>query len=211
MMENWPVNPVDIVVLIVLVISGALAFFRGFVHEVLGIGAWIGAILAAIYGLPHAQPYARQYIPIDWAADLAAVIVIFLGVLLVLSFITAVIARRVQESALNTVDRTLGFLFGLARGGVIVVVLYIAASWLVPPDTQPVWVQQARSMPTIQEGAQALVALVPEDLLAAEEGTPAEPGAEASGTGLLDRTIRDDLMRPDESGRTGSNQSGTNQ
>lgn len=184
MMENWPVNPVDIAVLIIVVISAALAFFRGFVHEVLGIAAWIGAILAAIYGLPHAQPYARDLIPIDWAADLAAVVAIFLVTLVILSVFTTLIARRVQDSALNTIDRSLGFVFGLARGAVIVVILFIAASWLVPPDTQPPWVQKARSMPFIEQGADALLALVPEDLL--------ENGQTIGGG---DGQIRDQLMR----------------
>jgi membrane protein required for colicin V production len=165
-MENWPVNPVDIVVLVVLVISGALAFFRGFVHEILGIGAWIGAILAAIYGLPQAQPYVRQYIPIDWLADLVTVVGIFLVALIVLSFISVLIARRVQDSALNSLDRTLGFVFGLARGGVIVLVLYIAGSQLVPPDTQPPWMREARSMPMIEESATRAIALLPPELTA---------------------------------------------
>lgn len=176
MLENWPVNPVDIVVLVVLVISAALAFFRGFVHEALGVGAWIGAVLAALYGLPHARPYAREYIPIEWAADLAVAVGIFLVVLFALSVITALIARRVQESALNTLDRSLGFLFGLARGALVVVVLYMAGSWLVPPDQHPDWVQQAKSMPIIQEGAAILDELVPLDLMGTGSGeaTPAD-------------------------------------
>lgn len=208
-MENWPVNPVDIVVLVVLVFSAALAFFRGFVHEVLGIGAWIGAILAAIYGLPHAQPYARQYIPIEWAADLAAAVGIFLVTLVVLSIITALIARQVQDSALNTLDRSLGFLFGLARGGLIVIVLYMAASWLVPPDKQPKWVTQARSMPTIQKGAETLSTMIPDDLL--------ERGEEAIGGGGLspeeqrareaERTF-EQLRRPPAGNAGGSDDAG---
>ncbi|MBB4316152.1 CvpA family protein [Roseospira marina] len=183
-MENWPVNPVDIAVLFVLVVSAALAFFRGFVHEVLGIGAWIGAILAAIYALPEAQPYVRAYIPIDWLADLVTAVGIFLVVLVVLSVLTALIARRVQDSALNALDRTLGFLFGLARGGVLVLVLYVAASWLVPRDTQPDWVMTARSMPMIQQGADTMVALLPPELLPASEvGPGAAPAATTTGGG----------------------------
>ncbi len=170
MLENWPVNPVDILVLVILVISAALAFFRGFVHEALGVGAWVGAILAAIYGLPHARPYAQAYISIDWVADLAVAIVIFLVVLFALSVITALIARRVQESALNTLDRSLGFLFGLARGALVVLVIYIAGSWLVPPDQHPGWVQQAKSMAVIQEGAVVLDELVPLDLMGTGSG-----------------------------------------
>lgn len=205
MMENWPVNPVDIVVLVILVISAALAFFRGFVHEVLGIGAWIGAVLVAIYGLPRVQPLARQYIPIDWVADLSAAIGIFLVMLIVLSFITALIARRVQDSALNTLDRSLGFLFGLLRGGVIVVVLYMAASWLVPPEKQPPWVKQARSMPVIEQGAETLVALVPPGLLD-DDGMPGgaggDPTAEAQES--FERLRRPEAgMTPDDGAGSG--------
>lgn len=188
MLDNWPVNPVDILVLVILVISAALAFFRGFVHEALGVGAWIGAILAAIYGLPHARPYAREYIPIEWVADLAVAVAIFLVVLFALSVITALIARRVQESALNTLDRSLGFLFGLARGALVVVVVYIAGSWLVPPDQHPAWVKQAKSMPIIQEGAVVLDDLVPLDLMGTGSG-------EASPADALQQSLQ---PTPDE-------------
>ncbi|MQX36928.1 CvpA family protein [Roseospira navarrensis] len=204
-MENWPVNPVDIVVLVVLLMSGALAFFRGFVHEVLGVGAWIGAILAAIYGLPEAQPYVRQYIPIDWVADLVAAVGIFLVVLVALSIITALIARRVHDSALNALDRTLGFLFGLARGGVIVIVLYVAGSWLVPRAEQPEWVLEARSMPFIDQGTATLVALLPPDLIAPPEdeedrqtaGGAGEGGAAASSPALDAQRAFEALRRPE--------------
>jgi len=180
-MENWPINPVDMGVLLILLISAILAFFRGFVHEVMGIGAWIGAILVAIYGLPVVQPYARRYIPIDWAADLGAAVALFLVSLVVFSVFTTLIARRVQDSALNSLDRSLGFLFGLARGGLVVVILYVAASWLVPPDAQPPWVREARSMPIIRDGQSALYGMLPPELLAEEQRLRLQAGNAATG------------------------------
>jgi len=179
--ENWPMNPVDMGVLLILLISAILAFFRGFVQEVMGIGAWIGAILVAIYGLPLAQPYARQYIPIEWAADLGTAIVLFLVSLVVFSIITTLIARRVQDSALNSLDRSLGFLFGLARGALVVIILDVAASWLVPPETQPEWVQQARSMPLIRDSEATLYAMLPPEILAEQERLRQQAGAAAAG------------------------------
>jgi len=208
-MENWPVNPVDIAVLFVLVVSAALAFFRGFVAEVLGVGAWIGAILAAIYGLPEAQPYVRQYIRIDWLADLVAAAGIFLVVLVVLSVLTALIARRVQDSALNALDRTLGFLFGVARGGAIVLILYMAASWLVPPDTQPTWIKSARSMPMIQQGASEVVAFLPPGLIPSLEGAGGQAGSSTPSPGLDAQRAFEALRQP-APGADGANDTGGN-
>ncbi|MBB4267689.1 CvpA family protein [Roseospira visakhapatnamensis] len=197
-MDSWPINPVDMGVLLILLISAILAFFRGFVHEVMGIGAWIGAILVAVYGLPLVQPYVRPYIPIEWAADLTAAVALFLVALVVFSIITTLIARRVQDSALNSLDRSLGFLFGLARGALVVIVIYVSASWLVPPETQPRWVREARSMPMIRDGQEALYAMLPPALLAEQERLRRQAGEAAAGVNnALDaQRAFEDLRQP---------------
>ncbi|MCF8480457.1 MAG: CvpA family protein [Rhodospirillum sp.] len=164
-MESWPVNPVDILVLLVLVISAALAFFRGFVHEVLSVGAWVGAVLVAIYGLPTLGPVFGEFVPdYPWAADVGAAVVLFLVTLLVFSIITTQISKQVQKSALNALDRSLGFLFGLARGVVFLLAGYVALTWLMPPERHPDWMREAKSMPLIERGAATVVALLPEGL-----------------------------------------------
>ena len=112
-MDNLPINVTDIVLGAVLLLSALLAYARGFVHEVLAVAGWIGAILAAIYGLPYAKPFARDLIPHELAADVAAGVVIFVATLIVLSLLTRAVAGMVKASALNMLDRSLGFLFGL--------------------------------------------------------------------------------------------------
>ncbi len=47
-MEAAPINVTDVVVALVILISGLLAFFRGFVHELLAVLSWIGAGLATL-------------------------------------------------------------------------------------------------------------------------------------------------------------------
>ena len=61
-MENLPVNPMDAAVVVVLVISGLIALVRGFVHEVLGLFAWIGAGVATYYGIDYVIPVARDLV-----------------------------------------------------------------------------------------------------------------------------------------------------
>lgn len=165
-MDAIPLNLLDLAALGILLISAVVAFFRGFVHEVLSIAAWVGAGLAALHGLPYVQPLAREWIPITWAADAAAAIAIFLVILLFLALITRAVSKTVQDSALNALDRSLGVLFGLARGAFVVAVAFIVLSWMFPDrDDRPAWVAEARGLPLMEGGAQLVRALVPEDLL----------------------------------------------
>lgn len=172
-MGDFPINGLDLTVGIVLLISALLAFMRGFVHEVLSIAAWVGAVLAAVQGLPFARPLARKVIPIDWAADSAAAVIIFLAVLLFLSILTNAVARSIQKSALNNLDRSLGFAFGLARALVILGVGLIITDWLT--SRRPQWMAQAKTLPIIEMTADTLKAVVPSTFLAA--GDAAKSGA----------------------------------
>ncbi len=180
-MDSLPLHIVDIVVAGVLLISALFAFARGFVRELLSVVGWVGAIFAAIYGMPYVQPYARNAIETEFIADVGAWIAVFLVVLLLISLITGSITDRVKESSLNALDRSLGFLFGLARGAVLVILAFILVEWLMVPPTEPggktaeaktetpkkldplAWMRDARSTPLLESGALMMRSLVPQD------------------------------------------------
>lgn len=174
---NFPINAADVIVIAVLLISAGLAFFRGLVHEVLAIAAWIGAALATLYFFLPAQSISRQLIAIPLIADIVAGVVIFLLTLIVLTVFSRMLSKRVQDSSLGALDRSLGFVFGLLRGAVIVCIAWLVMIWLLPPAEQPDWVQQARSRPLVEAGADALRALAPDHL---GWDMPPGPGIEAS-------------------------------
>ncbi len=162
-MDSLPVNVTDIGVGVALLISALLAYARGFVHEVLAVGGWIGAIFATIYAFPYLSPFARGLIDLHWVADLAAGTVVFIVSLVALSIITRAISKRVQASMLNALDRSLGFLFGIARGAVLVSLAYVGVELAQPVSEQPPWLRSARSMPVIEAGARLLRSLIPDD------------------------------------------------
>lgn len=156
-------NAVDGAVIIILIISGLLAYARGFVHETLAVGGWVGAFFATLYGYSYVQPIAREYIPAELLADIAAGAAIFIITLTALSFVSRAISSRVKESALNVLDRSLGFLFGVARGVVIICVLFIGFEFLIPRDDHPEWATSARTMPFIIQGADMMYDLFPKE------------------------------------------------
>src|SRR5688572_20800575 len=69
----------------------------------------------------------------------------------------------VLDSRVGALDRTLGFLFGLARGLIIVVVAFLFFAWLVPPRTQPAWIANAKSRVVLQSTGDWLLSLLPDD------------------------------------------------
>jgi membrane protein required for colicin V production len=160
-MPDLPVNGLDLAVGVILLISALLAFMRGFVQEVLSIAAWVGAAFGALYGLPYVQPTARSMIPLDWAADAVAVVVLYLLILFALSLIINIISRTVQRSALNPLDRSLGFVFGVVRGAVVLCVALIITDWLVTRDRRPEWMRTAKTLPLMESGAESLKSLLP--------------------------------------------------
>ncbi|MEQ8196273.1 MAG: CvpA family protein [Rhodospirillales bacterium] len=162
-MDSWPFNFTDLAVLFIVLLSALLAFARGFVHEVLSIAGWVGAIFATIYGFPYVKPFARDLISWKFVADIAAGTVIFIVSLIVLSIITRAAAKQVRGSALNALDRALGFLFGILRGAVVVCLIYIGIEMIWSPKEQPNWLRGAKSITAVEYGAALLKLLVPKE------------------------------------------------
>ena len=163
-MEAPPINLTDAAVVLVILISGLLAFFRGLVHEVLAVVSWIGAALATIYGFPYARPYATELITVPLIADMVAGVGIFLVTLVVLSVLTNFVSHRIRQSALGPLDRSLGLVFGFLRGAVLVVVAWLALNLLLPREDHPEWINEAKVRPLVEHGAVLLVSILPKRL-----------------------------------------------
>ncbi len=176
---------VDLLVLEVLVVSAALAYLRGLVEEVLGVGAWVGAVLAGLALQPLVLPLLKGIDP-PWLADAIAVAGVFLVVLVVLKIVIGFVARRVQDSLLGGTDRALGLVFGLVRGAFLLAVAYILAGMVLPgTERWPAVVRDARTLPVVAATADWTVALLPPRFRPAVLLAPLRPGVS-----------QEDLLRP---------------
>lgn len=182
----------DGILLIVMVASAILSFLRGFVREVLGVAAWIGAAFAAFAFRQPVIALLNGAIEPDWLADGVAVGAVFLIVLVVLKLVIHALAGRVQRSPLGGVDRSLGAIFGLARGAFIAALAYVLAGLFVPAvERWPEAVREARSLPLVVDVARWVVGLMPEEYRPRIAAPPErrEP-------------TQEDLMRPPARNRT---------
>jgi membrane protein required for colicin V production len=159
-----PITFLDLILLVVMLVSAMLAMIRGFMREILSIAAWAIAVLCAIYFSTRLGPYVKSYFNLsDTPANVVAAAAVFLVTLLVVSVVTVRISDMVLDSRVGALDRTLGFLFGLGRGLIIVVVAFLFFDWLVPAKSQPVWVQSAKSKVVLQSTGDWLKSLLPDD------------------------------------------------
>jgi membrane protein required for colicin V production len=178
-MSSLGIQIPDIAVAIIILISALWAFARGFVREILGVGAWLGAALVTLYLFNPVRLYLRTLISMEIAADIAAGVGLFLVTLILLSMASHAISRLVRGSMLSPLDRSLGFVFGLARGAVLVCLGYLVVIWALHSSTPPAWLSTAKTLPAIQQGAQLLKGLLPSD--ARDQGAAAADAARRQG------------------------------
>ncbi|SLN38755.1 Colicin V production protein [Roseivivax jejudonensis] len=132
----------DAVVAVVIVLSALLAYSRGLVREVLAILGWVAAAILAFMFAPQAQPLVKE-LPVvgEFLADscelsiIAAFAAVFALALIVVSLFTPVFSSLVQRSALGGLDQGLGFLFGVARGILLVAVGFFVYETVVTTQT----------------------------------------------------------------------------
>lgn len=175
----------DIVIIGIVGVSVAIAFLRGCVREVLTIGAWVGAALLTPLLMPFLIPYARDLIAMRLIADLAAGGVIFLTLLVGLTFLCHTVSRLVQASALSPVDRSLGAVFGALRGLVIVCAGYLLVDWAISDrEAAPGWFAESHLVP--------MVASVSDYFVAVATGSGLEPAVPDLGLSQPTETAQDE-------------------
>ena len=135
---------VDGVVAGVIVLSAILAYSRGFVREVMAIAGWVGAALLAYTFAAQAQPLVKE-LPVlnKFLADscelslIAAFAVVFAVGLILAALFTPLLSSVVQRSVLGGLDQVFGFLFGVARGIILIAVAFLVYDRAVAANTIP--------------------------------------------------------------------------
>ncbi len=146
----------DIALLAVMLISGLLALMRGFFREILSLGAWGGAAGAAAIALfyPDIRKLAADLL-VPYIGDNEIVVsiaiagAVFLVVLIILSIISVKLSDALLDSSAGPIDRTVGFIYGLGRGLVLMVTVFMLYVWFFPRDKIDPAVREASTLPLV--------------------------------------------------------------
>jgi len=161
---------VDAGVAVIALLSGALAYGRGFTREMFALAGWAGAAVAAFYLAPMLEPLIREapvigsYLAASCVISIIAAFTIVVAVaLLILSMFTPLVSGLVLDSMLAPIDRMLGFLFGLLRGLVLIAVAFLIYTNLSGVEAWPP-LDNAASRTIFEESAAILEQSLPDSI-----------------------------------------------
>lgn len=149
----------DLVLLVLVAVSAFFAWRRGFVAETLSVIAWVLAFFGALY----CGPWLSAHINVSphWLNLALGYVLVFIAILLLVSFLAHYIGSSVKASRLGSADRGLGLIYGLIRAMVLIAVLYIFF-FSVLELKQPHWLTNARTYPAVRQTAAVLMDLIPD-------------------------------------------------
>ncbi len=184
-----PFSWLDVILVAIMLLSGFLAMLRGFTREMLAIMSWALAALATLFLFPLYRDVVKRYIQPDILADGVLAGGVFVIVLIVASLVTIRLSDQILDSRVGAVDRTFGFVFGLVRGLILVVISFELVALIVEKKDFPDWVQSAQSRRFIESTGDAIISLLP-DNPASIFRTPDSGGAAEERTDLGERPDR---------------------
>jgi membrane protein required for colicin V production len=152
-------------------ISGLLAMYRGFSREILSILSWIAAGAATwvfITGYPEiGENLAGQFGQRPDLIQIALGAVLFVIVLIVVHLITSRLSESILDSRIGMIDRILGFVFGIVRGALLLIIVFVLVKLIIPEESFPPWVTNAASYSFIDNSSDTVSGFfldrIPED------------------------------------------------
>lgn len=156
----------DIAVLLFVGLGAITGFVRGFVQEILALGAWIFAIFAIRMLHTPLTAWLQPHIGTGSGAAVLAFAVLLLVPFAVVKVVARWAGNMSRSSVLGPIDRVLGFGFGAVKGIIIVVlgfsVLVLGYDTVWGAKGRPDWITQARTYPFINASSEALVQIIAE-------------------------------------------------
>lgn len=183
-------NVFDTIVIAVFGLSCLIAFFRGFMREMLSLGAWVGAGLITVYAFPSVAAWLQPKVNHQMVSVGLAALGTYIISLIVISGFNSLLVKYAKDGAdVGMMDNALGLLFGALRGAFIVSLGYLLMSYAMDEDNMPEAVKAAVTQPFAREGAKLLARIAPQYLEEmtelAEENEPTETENIDEGTILV--------------------------
>jgi len=156
---------IDLVVAAILLISAVISFLRGLIRETLTIAGIIGGFVAAFYLGDNLAPVFRNWfgvdsenpsklfdvIPMTIVADGLAYAFIFIAVVIIISVISHFIGGAVRAMGLGPVDRTLGVIFGVVRGALLLGLIYLPFHLLMDAESKTKYFSDSKTFGYIEK------------------------------------------------------------
>ncbi|MGD2098758.1 MAG: CvpA family protein [Desulfobacterales bacterium] len=155
-------NPFDIFIIIVLSYSIIRGLFRGLVKEVSSIIGVLGGFYAAYSYYPLVAKLFAGIVKDQSYLNILSFLIIFCGILIVISILGVVIKYLLNVAFLGWIDRICGVGFGLIKGVLIVTVIFIILTTFLSKGTP--LIKKSILAPHVIWISEKMVGLVSDDM-----------------------------------------------
>ncbi len=163
----------DVFAGLLILVSALVGWIRGGTREVATVVALIVGLVVALLALRFTGPIARHAIHTAWLANIAAILIVFVFVYILVRVMASALVRRIHETAaLGTVDRVIGTGFGLLRALVVLGLLNLLINAATPPERMPTWISGAVLYPLSSASARVLKTFAPQGMALARRVAP---------------------------------------
>ncbi len=159
----------DVVIISIILISSLLAFIKGFVSAVLSFTNWVVSFMLVIYATPVVAVWLGDVVDSEQTAKVFASALVFITSFIFFAILNGQIIRLVRSAGIGSIDRTLGLAFGMVRGVLIGVVIFLSVNIgfnMLSADSEkasPEWLKEAKSYNLLQAASGILVEYIPDD------------------------------------------------
>lgn len=150
----FDLTTLDYIYVAVILASTVWATIRGGVYETIATLSWVVAAVTARFASPWLDRLLQSWFDLSESTVgtlVASYFIVFFAILITVGFLNQKLREKIQDSIMNVTDKTLGVIFGIIRGIVVMGIFYWGALWYYS-DTPflPQWLSQARTRPIMQ-------------------------------------------------------------
>ncbi len=150
----FDLTALDYIYVGVVLLSAVWATIRGGVFETIATLSWVVAAISARFASPWLDKLFQSWFDLSESTVgtlVASYFVVFFAALILVGFVNQKLRDKIQDSIMNVTDRTLGVIFGIIRGVVVMGGFYWGALWYYSDMPHlPQWLAQARTRPIMQ-------------------------------------------------------------
>ncbi len=150
----FDLTSLDYVYIGVVLASTIWATIRGGIYETVATLSWVVAAIAARFASPVLDRLLQSWFDLSESTVgtlVASYFIVFFAILLLVGFFNQKLRDKIQQSIINVTDHTLGVIFGIVRGVVVMGVVYWIALWYYSDaPILPRWIADARTRPIMQ-------------------------------------------------------------
>jgi membrane protein required for colicin V production len=138
----------DLLLIGIIILSGTVALFRGFIQEALSLVLWVFAFLASMFLAEYLDPYISAYIVNPELRRMISLLAIFVIIIFIGGFAIKILRSLIHWSGMGGLDRVLGALFGCVRGLILIVIIYL----ILPSDIkQSAFISESKGGPILEK------------------------------------------------------------